>query len=98
MFGILLAFVRVLILHGPKKARFNGALAHTGPAYSSCTVCRKAIEVQDPICKNGGYLRAENITAEPTSCGDCVCPPNWDGGDCGCEYSLLTDMQCNRIC
>ena len=51
-------------------------------------VCRKAIEVQDPICKNGGYLRAENITAEPTSCADCVCPPNWDGADCGRECWL----------
>jgi len=48
-------------------------------------VCRLAVEVQDPVCKNGGYLRAENNTAEPTSCGDCICPPNWEGGDCSCE-------------
>jgi len=40
------------------------------------------IEVGDPICQNGGYLRAENITEHPTSCADCICPPEWDGVDC----------------
>lgn len=42
--------------------------------------------MQDPICKNGGYLRAENKTGEPTSCADCICPPEWDGVDCSRKY------------
>jgi hypothetical protein len=45
-------------------------------------VCKIAVEVQDPVCKHGGYLRAENHTAEPTSCADCICPAEWDGIDC----------------
>ena len=56
------------------------AFPHSLPA-----VCRVALEVHDPVCKNGGYLRAENHTDEATSCADCICPEGWTGADCACE-------------
>lgn len=54
-------------------------------------VCRVAIEAQDPVCKNGGYLRADNHTDQPTSCADCICPPGWTGADCSRKNGVWTE-------
>jgi hypothetical protein len=60
--------------------------APTSDPEAIAKICRVAISVNDPLCKNGGYLRAENITNEPESCGECICPDGWAGVDCSCRF------------
>ncbi|MEW5319764.1 MAG: hypothetical protein WDW38_010894 [Sanguina aurantia] len=45
-------------------------------------ICKVSVETNDLSCLHGGYLRAENVTDEPTSCSECICPSGWAGSDC----------------
>lgn len=57
-----------------------------------CAVCPNALKFNDPSCKNGGRLHADNSTHEEperyNNCVQCDCPPQWTGIDCSCELRL----------
>lgn len=74
--------------HGRTAHAWASPCSWSSSFHAPPAVCKVAIEVSDPVCRNGGYLRAENITDEPTSCGECMCPQGWTGVDCGGELSL----------
>eukprot|EP00208_Stichococcus_sp_RCC1054_P008188 CAMPEP_0206149676 /NCGR_PEP_ID=MMETSP1473-20131121/37907_1 /ASSEMBLY_ACC=CAM_ASM_001109 /TAXON_ID=1461547 /ORGANISM="Stichococcus sp, Strain RCC1054" /LENGTH=1805 /DNA_ID=CAMNT_0053547157 /DNA_START=182 /DNA_END=5600 /DNA_ORIENTATION=- len=49
-------------------------------------ICPNALKFNDPSCKNGGRLHADNSTHEEperyNNCVQCDCPPQWTGIDC----------------
>jgi hypothetical protein len=65
---------------------------HLIPALPPPSVCRVAIEVSDPVCKNGGYLRAENKTVQQLCLGP-ACPAAFTSAQT-CEVLACLPVAC----